>query len=317
MVKTSQTYNLLLRPLFCALVLTLSGFSIADATRKERAVEPKAFIETVLSPSKTVGGVSTLYSVVVYSNVPDILRVEVAEDPGFGSLKVSKVRFGRGTDNYVGEKKRDSETWYGYVVDSFILTPESKGNYKIEGGAYNVCVGVEGVTDDWFWGPRRTTVPHWIEADAPDSKLSVSKRPASLSGHSEVATGEFTAEWEIPAGDIVENSRALAIFHVKGKGILPESSAPDFESISGNGIEIVYSKPEVKTRLSGTDIISEMEVVVEFIPHKKGKTTIPEVEFVYLDPDTGKIKTIKAKKTEITVKSGEISPSSKARIYEI
>lgn len=302
------------------LALTLvAGFALPSVAGKknDRALKPKAYVETVLSPEKIVEGLSTVYSVVVYSNVPDILRVEVVSDPGFGSLKTRELRLGRGSDTYLGEKKEKGETWYGFVVDNVIVTPEKKGTYTISGGKYNICLGIEGYTEDWFWGPRRTTVPQWVEAKAPDAKLSVSKRPGGLSDSSSVSVGDFKCEWSVPPGDINEGSRALAIYRVSGDGTLDEEAIPDFKSVFGEELKVVYVKPESSVRLSGTTLKSEMEIVVEFIPEKSGRITLPQVAFTYLDPKDGKMRKCLPDKTEIEVKPDAKPASSKARIYEI
>lgn len=309
----------MMRYVFSLLVLLttlLSGVE-ASAAREKKALEPEARIEVVLSPEKTVAGVSSVYSVVVYSNVPDVLRAEIIKDPRFGALKTSELRLGRGSDTYVGERTDQGVTWYGFVIDNIVVSSDKTGSYEIKGGEYRICLGVEGYTDDFFFGRRRTQVPVWVEASAPDVKLSVKKRPASLSLDSAVSSGDFTVSWIVPPGDMYEGNRAVTVYKISGKGVLDRLTAPDFKEIFGEELNVVYVKPEVKTYLKGTDLWSEMEVVVEFIPSVSGEVELPEVEFEYLDPQNGKMKTSKPKKSTVVIKSDKRSPSTKAPIYEI
>lgn len=299
--------------LLCTLSLPISASRKSDA----KANEPKAYVDVVLSPDKVVAGLSTVYSVVVYSTVPEILRVELAEAPSFGTLKARDIRLGRGSDTYLGEKKEKGETWYGFVVDNAVLTPDSKGNFTIKGGTYNICLGVEGYADDWFWGRRRTTVPHWIEASAPDIKLSVGAKPADLKDGVSYSVGDFKCEWSVPPGDIHEGSRAVAVYRVYGEGTLDEDALPDFKSSFGEALKVVYVKPQASTYMKGTTLFSEMEILVEFVPQEFGDVTLPRPSFSFIDPRTGKVKTCLPDKAEIKVKADSRPASSKAPVYEI
>lgn len=279
--------------------------------------DAKAYIETVLSPDKTVVGVTAVYSVVVYSNVPDILRVELIEEPSFGNLKISELRLGRSSDTYLGEKKEKGEMWYGYVVDNLLVTSDKPGTFSIKGGKYKICLGIEGYADDWFWGRRRTTVPFWVDASAPDVKLTVKKRPDALLLDSAVSTGDFTCAWNVPPGEINEGNRTIAIYKISGKGMLDRLTVPDFEKAFGDDFKVVYVKPEVRSSLKGTSLWSEMDIIVEFIPAKGGDFTLPSVPFEYLDPESGKMKSCTPPKQTITIKPDKSIPVSKAPIYEI
>lgn len=302
------------------LVLLLgSNLSFAASSKASKSeVKPQAYIETVLSPEKTVDGISVIYSVVVYSTVPDILKIEIVDEPDFGPLKKSPLRIAGSSDSYLGEIKRKGTTWYGFVVDNIVVTPSKPGKYMIKGGVYNICLGVEGIVDDWFWGRQRTTVPSWIEeVVAPDVKLEAVKRDSQLSSVDGMSIGDFSVEWSVPPGDINQNSRAIAILKVTGRGTLDEESVPDFKSLLGENMKVVYVRPTVRTWMKGTDLMSEMDIVVEFIPSIEGDVSLPAVDFIYLDPTSGKIKKSTAPKIEIKVKADRQSPSSKAKIYDI
>ena len=205
----------------------------------------------------------------------------------------------------------EDQEWLAYPIDSYVVTLEHPGKYKLNGGRYEVELAVPTIIEDPFWGKMQAYRPERTEVPVEPLNFEVKELPHeneddNFSG----AVGNFGVEVVVPPGDIYVGEEATAIVTVKGPGWINDHILPDYRDAFGNETKLKSMSETREKYLDNGKLISEIQMECTFIPTSLENAEIGPVSIRYFNPATGKYVTSSSSNVKVKVMSiAEKSPA--------
>lgn len=205
------------------------------------------------------------------------------------------------------EVELKGEKYLAVPIKKFVVTLHEAGKYHLNEGKYEVIISNPVIVNDPFFGRIRRTEREKIEISSPAVDFKIRNLPphkgnVDFSG----AVGNFEIETIIPPGDIIIDKDATAIFRIKGSGLLGADILPEYHHAFGDGNKLKSVSDNNDMYFNGEEVISEKNIICNFVPTSFDNCQIGSAEFCYFNPSTGKYHTVRTNPVDINVKSSTI-----------
>lgn len=224
-------------------------------------------------------------------------------------------------DGFVTEESKDIskslsfETYNGKsyataVIARYVIFPQMTGNLKISGNTYTVAVDQREYYRDPFFGNMSFNTPLQLNVTPNDLTINVralpEPKPADFSG----GVGKFSISSSLAQNTLKTNQVASIVYTVSGRGNLKYIQMPDLSSRFPSEFEVYTPTTKVDSEVSGGTVEGTATFDYSFLPLEIGNYSIPSVNFVYFDPETGRYETATAKGYQVSVAKGAVSSKS-------
>lgn len=250
-----------------------------------------------------------VYTVKLYTTYDAIKFIGAAAAPKF--------------DGFVVEESKDVSTAFNFetyngksyataVIAKYIIFPQMTGELKVKGNTYTVSVDQREYYHDPFWGQMTVAKPLQLNVTPNDLVISVKPLPSPKPSNFSGGVGKFNISSQLKSNDFKTNQVSSIVYTVTGIGNLKYIQLPDLSTIYPNQIELYSPTTDVKTHVGSTDVSGSVSFDYSFMPLEEGDFTLPKIDFVYFNPESGKYETTTSKSYNITVGKG--SGSSKSQV---
>lgn len=243
-----------------------------------------------------------VYTVKLYSSFANIRFLGATEAPKFNGFtledsnpKVESLHF----ESYKGRQYACA------VIARYIIFPQMKGKLKIQGNTYTVTAESRQEYWDPFWGPLSYGRPVQLSVQPNDIIIDVKPLPQPQPANFSGAVGHFSITSTLPVTKLATNQAASIIYTVKGAGNIKYLTLPDLAMSFPKQFDVSSPTPEITAAPNGNTVTGEVKFDCSFMPVEEGDFKIPELEFVYFNPSTGKYETSTARGYEVTVVKGK------------
>lgn len=204
-------------------------------------------------------------------------------------------------------ERRGGTLYRSGVILQYLVFPQKSGTVTIPSVTFNCTVVQQDNTldlaDAFFNGGGMTGVT--VDRSVPATTIQVDAlpqpRPAAFSG----AVGKFAIQGRLLNPTLRTNEVATYRVTLSGLGNMklvtpPKVNFPkDFDTYD--------PKTDDKTQVTTDGVKGQLTFDYTFVPRNVGKYTLPAVDFVYFDTETGSYRTISVPAREITVAQGSKS----------
>lgn len=280
--------------------------AVAASLQADKEKEPDIFIKSEISDSEAYEHERFFITNWLYVSEAHIDNIE----------EVSPQKLKSGEFSYISnvsplphrkEVEIKGKKYLVIPIKKFLVTLHETGKYKLEEGKYNVIVSEPIIVDDPFFGRIRTSKRKRMELTVPSLEFKIKGLPnhdkdIDFSG----AVGNFEIETIVPPGEIIIGKEATVVFKIKGVGLIGTDVLPEYQKAFGVGNKLKSVSDNNDLYFNGTDVISEKNVICNFIPEDIENCVIGSAEFCFFNPETKKYQTIRTKPVEITVNSSTI-----------
>lgn len=295
------------------LIIAMTGIAFSSFGKK-RNDPSKPFLETSITRSNVVEGEMLIYEVTLFTPDPDIAGIELAGNPIFDNLPVSRSA----ADNRLEETEVDGVRYYTAVIDRFFIDAENVGKHKLKGGAYRVGYTRRLVIEDPFWGPYITEKVEATNLEAPDVTVNVSElplkgKPKDFSG----AIGSFTIEVTVASDALHAGDEAYALIIISGEGDLSQAALPDVRSIFSDGLNFRSMTESRNHFVKEGRLGSEIEIECVFSPQREGEYKIGECSFSFYNPTLRKYERAVSVPIPVSIVPATLSKDSPTHYMDI
>ncbi len=202
-------------------------------------------------------------------------------------------------DEYNGEK------YHTTVWSQYVMFPQQTGkltipNVKFEGVAVFQNPDIDPIDAFFNGGSAAIQQKKTIVAPSVDiNVLPLPDKPSDFSG----AVGDFSIKSVLKTTSPKENETLQLQVTISGVGNVDLIKAPAVNFPSE--FETYEPKQHTNSELTTKGMIGSMVIDYVTVPEKKGKYTIPAINFVYFDTSTDSYKTISTKPMEVDVAQGK------------
>ena len=198
------------------------------------------------------------------------------------------------------------------VLKKCILYPQQSGDLTITSGNYDVSV-VQFDTFKSIFGTISKPVEKDLKVTSNKATIHIlplpEPKPASFTG----AVGRFNVTTDLkPATGFKTYSAATYRYVISGTGNIKYIKAPEVKF--PEQFDVYDPKTDIQVNDAAGDMSGKVVIDYTFIPQYAGDFEIPESEFSYFDPETGKYETITVPARHLTVAKGEGQPSNHYRM---
>lgn len=192
------------------------------------------------------------------------------------------------------------------VLKRCILFPQKSGKLTVSTGTYDLVVQqIEKMTNGWFYTAR--PVEKKVKLQAFTSTINISPLPEPRPAGFTNAVGKFQFESQLSTETFRTGEPITLSYIATGTGNIKYLDMPKPELPSE--FEQYTPKPNVNTRVEGTNITGTNRIDYTFVPQSVGEFKIPGQTFVYFDPSTAKYVTITTPEYILKVEKGTGNPT--------
>lgn len=259
------------------------------------------FLRASVSSTSAYEQQALVYTVKLYSTYTAIKFIGATESPKF--------------DGFVVEESKDIsdqlsfETYQGKqyataVIARYIIFPQMTGNLKVTGNKYTISVDRREYYHDPFWGSLSYSTPLQLNVSPNDLVVSVKELPFPKPSNFSGAVGRFDLKSQLNASSFKTNQAASIVYTLSGTGNIKYAQLPDLSALYPPELEIYTPTTKQDVQVGSSSVSGKVTFDYSFMPLEEGTFKIPEVKFVYFDPQTGKYETSVARGYDITVGKG-------------
>lgn len=195
--------------------------------------------------------------------------------------------------------------YYVFPLTTYVVMMAEDGKFEIAENDFEVGVNVPVITFDPIWGEQKGFRTNNMTVKSPKTSFRIRKLPDILDPnvHYSGAVGIFEIKTEIPEGNIILNESSTAVITVRGKGLLGNDILPEYRNAFGTGAKLKSVAENTRLYFDGKNVISELELVCEFIPTDQENCEIGVVSLGYFNPETGHYETAYSEPVKVKVNS--------------
>lgn len=265
---------------------------------------PDLFIKCEVGESTIYERQSATLTVSLYSSVPDIAYANPSSKIHLKKGECATWSQVRPVGNAY-ETKIDGRRYFCFPLELFVFSIDEKGSYEFVGESYEVGVSVPIVVNDPFWGPVRSAEVKNYTVPVKRASFKVKSLPnPPMGSRFSGAVGSFSIETVVPAGDVIVNEEATAVVVLRGEGLIPELTMPEYRTAFTDGVKLKSVSEARSSSFVDGKLVSELHLDCTFIPTRRDDVKIGSVSFSYFDPSSGKYVTSTSSPVDVKVKSG-------------
>lgn len=199
----------------------------------------------------------------------------------------------------------NGQNYYTTVWSQYVMFPQQTGKLTIPNIKFEGVVEFPDLSEDpldAFFNGTSGSLKQKKTIVAPSLDILVKPlpaKPADFSG----AVGRFNIKSVLKTPHPKENETLNLELIIEGTGNVDLIKAPKVKFPSD--FETYDPKQNANSKLTASGLTGAMVVDYIAVPHKKGKYTIPPIEFTYFDTSTNAYKTIRTAPIEVNVAKGE------------
>ncbi|MDE6299867.1 MAG: BatD family protein, partial [Muribaculaceae bacterium] len=268
------------------------------------------FLKADVSRSTAYEQEALVYTVKLYTTYDAIKFIGATAAPKFEGFVVEESKDISTSLEY---ETYNGKTYATAIIARYIIFPQMQGQLKVLGNTYTVSVDEREYYQDPFWGSM--SVPKSLQLNVTPNDLTINVKglpqpvPANFSG----GVGQFKIASELPSQNFLSNQAASVVYTVTGTGNLKYVKLPDLNALYPPQLEVYSPTPEVNATVGRSNVSGSARFDYSFMPLEPGSFTIPSVELVFFNPQSGKYETSVARGYNIIVGKGKGSEKSQTR----
>lgn len=269
----------------------------------------RLFLRANISKTTAYEQEALVYTVKLYTTYGSIKFIGATDAPKFDGFVIEESS---NVSNQLTYETYQGRTYATAIIARYIIFPQMEGQLKIIGNKYTVSTDAEEYYHDPFFSQLTVRKPIQLNVTPNDLTVTVnplpSPRPANFSG----GVGKFTISSKLPSADAVANQAGSVSYLVTGEGNLKYIHLPDLNAIYPEQIEVFSPTTDVKTVVGSSNVSGSINFDYSFMPMEAGTFTLPPVELVYFNPQTGRYETSVSREYTLKVARGAESVKSQA-----
>lgn len=268
------------------------------------------FLKADISRSTAYEQEALVYTVKLYTTYDAIKFIGATAAPKFEGFVVEESKDVSTSLNY---ETYQGKTYATAVIARYIIFPQMEGELKVVGNKYTVSVDEREYYHDPFWGSMSVAKPLQLNVTPNDLTVNVKGLPKPIPADFSGGVGQFQISSNLPSQNFMSNQAASIVYTVSGTGNLKYVKLPDLNALYPAELEVYSPTPEVEANVGKTNVSGTARFDYSFMPLEAGSFTIPSVELVYFNPQSGKYEKSIAKGYTINVGKGQGSERSQKK----
>lgn len=268
------------------------------------------FLKADVSKSSAYEQEALVYTVKLYTTYDAIKFIGATSAPKFEGFVVEESKDVSSSLNY---ETYGGKTYATAIIARYIIFPQMQGQLKVIGNTYTVSVDEREYYHDPFWGNMSVAKPLELNVTPNDLSINVKPLPTPQPANFSGGVGRFSITSTLPSQKFMSNQAASVVYTVTGTGNLKYVKLPDLNALYPAQLEVYSPTPEVNATVGSANVSGTARFDYSFMPLEAGTFTIPDVDLVYFDPQTGKYETSRANGYTINVGKGKGSEKSQTR----
>lgn len=268
------------------------------------------FLKADISRSSAYEQEALVYTVKLYTTYDAIKFIGATSAPKFEGFVVEESKDVSTSLNY---ETYNGKTYATAVIARYIIFPQMQGQLKVIGNTYTVSVDEREYYHDPIWGNMSVATPLQLNVTPNDLTVDVKPLPQPQPANFSGGVGKFSISSSLPSQKFMSNQAAAVVYTVTGTGNLKYVKLPDLNALYPAQLEVYSPTPEVNATVGSSNVSGTARFDYSFMPLEAGTFTIPDVELVYFDPQSGKYETSIASGYTINVGKGKGSEKSQTR----
>lgn len=268
------------------------------------------FLKASVNRTKVYEQEALEYTVKLYTTYSRIKFVGATESPKFDGFVVEESKETSSSFSY---ETYNGQTYATAVIARYVIFPQKAGQLKITGNTYTISADRSEYFADSYFSHMTVYRPIQLNVKPNDLIINVSElpspRPADFSG----AVGQFSISSSLPSSKLSTNHAASIVYTVSGKGNIKYVKLPELNDIFPAQLEVFSPKTDVDANVGTSNVSGTVKFDYSFMPLEVGNYQIPNLSFVYFDPQTGKYERAVAKGYDVSVSKGASSDKSQTK----
>lgn len=289
--------------------------SVVPAIAGSKTASPEKVLElgVKLSDNKTFIGQPILYTeTLTLPRGLEVSGVTKVTDPVFAGFDIEEI----GTEAPRSEQRKGETVTVG-GLRSFILFPKHSGTLKLGGGSYLIQTRRPVRTYDPMFGE----VLNYSVDEKELAANVVSVKVRDLPGKAPVGfcgtVGEYSLEYEVPAGRISVGEDAVFLLRIKGKGYLRSDDLPNLRDLFPEALAVKSMSVEPRAQITSEGILSEALFEFTFVPSAEGDLQLPALGIPVFNPKKALYEVITVEPMLIQVQSAPKSRKEPAILVKL
>ncbi len=246
------------------------------------------FLKADVSKSSAYEQEALVYTVKLYTTYDAIKFIGATSAPKFEGFVVEESKDVSSSLNY---ETYGGKTYATAIIARYIIFPQMQGQLKVIGNTYTVSVDEREYYHDPFWGNMSVAKPLELNVTPNDLSINVKPLPTPQPANFSGGVGRFSITSTLPSQKFMSNQAASVVYTVTGTGNLKYVKLPDLNALYPAQLEVYSPTPEVNATVGSANVSGTARFDYSFMPLEAGTFTIPDVDLVYFDPQTGKYET--------------------------
>lgn len=268
------------------------------------------FLKADVSRTTAYEQEALVYTVKLYTTYDAIKFIGATAAPKFEGFVVEESKDVSTSLEY---ETYNGKTYATAIIARYIIFPQMEGQLKVLGNTYTVSVDEREYYHDPFWGNLSVPKPLQLNVTPNDLVINVKSLPSPVPANFSGGVGQFKLTSELPTQNFLTNQAASVVYTVSGTGNLKYVKLPDLNALYPPQLEVYSPTPDVKANVGRTNVSGTARFDYSFMPLEAGTFSIPSVELVYFNPQTGKYETSTARGYTVAVGKGKGSEKSQTR----
>ncbi|MDE6444245.1 MAG: BatD family protein [Muribaculaceae bacterium] len=268
------------------------------------------FLKADVSKSTAYEQEALVYTVKLYTTYDAIKFIGATAAPKFEGFVVEESKDISTSLEY---ETYNGKTYATAIIARYIIFPQMQGQLKVLGNTYTVSVDEREYYHDPFWGNMSVPKPLQLNVTPNDLSINVKALPSPVPSNFSGGVGQFKITSELPSQNFLSNQAASVVYTVTGTGNLKYVKLPDLNALYPAQLEVYSPTPEVTANVGRTNVSGTAKFDYSFMPLEPGTFTIPSVDLVYFNPQSGRYETSTARGYTVNVGKGKGSEKSQTR----
>lgn len=260
------------------------------------------FLRANVSSTNAYEQQALVYTVKLYTTYDAVKSIGATESPKFDGFVVEESKDISSSLSYETYNGRQYAT---AIIARYIIFPQMTGTLKVTGNNYTVAVDRREYYQDSFFGSMSFSTPLQLNVAPNDLVVNVRELPAPKPSDFSGAVGKFSISSQLGASQLKTNQAGSIIYTLKGTGNIKYAQLPDLSAFYPPEIEVYTPKSTQDVTVGSTNVSGTVTFDYSIMPLEEGDYKIPDLRFVYFNPESGKYETSVAKGYSVTVGKGK------------
>lgn len=267
-------------------------------------ISPKDFIIAVNMSKNNIYEKEAVIATIKLYTKHDVSKFQPKVMPQFEGFLSEEID----VSNQVPQQESyHGENYYTLILKKCLLYPQKSGNLTINSGTYDVTLETYDLVSNGYFV---TQVPksHNITTTSNSITVSVKPLPSPAPSSFNGAVGDFEVSSSLNPEQLRTNEAAKYVLTVKGTGNITHLAEPTIPFPAT--VEEYTPVGESDAKFNGSNMQGTYTATYTIVPQEVGTLEIPEWEYSYFNPSTGKYVTVKLPSYTRTVGKGIASSQS-------